>query len=107
VWVKTPLDIIRSAYITLVCLSSSTSEHGEVGKIRLSYIPLMFGTGLVGCFPTNVGLKTHCFVQMSISLPNFTAYSELVYGSIPLLKREYRAMIALGCFSPALGSKPS
>lgn len=42
---------------------------------------------------------------MSISLPNFTAYCELVYGSVPLIKREYRAMVALGCFSPALGSQ--
>jgi len=63
-------------------VATSTLSH-----IRLSFLPLLAGTAL-----------------MSISLPNFTAYTELARGRIPFIPKDKRAVVALACSSPAIGS---
>lgn len=54
--------------------------------IRLSFLPLVVGTGM-----------------LCISLPNFTAYTELVRGRLPFIPPHNRPLAAMFCFSPAIG----
>lgn len=72
---------------TLNSLFVQTAKHGDTTKIRLSFLPLMVGTAL-----------------MSISLPNFVAYSELLRGRIPYLPPHRRPLVAMCFLSPWIGS---
>lgn len=65
----------------------STASHGDRTNIRLSFIPLTLGTAL-----------------MSISLPNFCAYSELQRGRIPWVPVHRRPLVAMCFFSPWIGA---
>lgn len=55
-------------------------------SIRLSFIPLALGTACMG-----------------ISLPNFTAYTELYRGQVPILPSRHRGLCALIMLSPSMG----
>lgn len=62
------------------------SDDKPIFSIRLSFIPLALGTAMMG-----------------ISLPNFTAYTELYRGRIVWFPIRHRHLIALLCLSPSMG----